>query len=278
MSRIEKKAYNPDMSQEERMDYLINALCEEKPEYQNLKTEKEERRRILRSLMNVRMPKSASLEFLQVQDDFLKQEAALKGIVTLDDIPTIAKQYNALGGDADRISIWQGDITRLGVDGIVNAANAQMLGCFYPCHGCIDNAIHSSAGIELREECFRIMTVQGYEEPTGQAKITKGYNLPCKYILHTVGPIIQGLVTEKDSMLLQSCYESCLKMAEENKLQSIAFCCISTGEFRFPNDTAAQIAVRTVKEYLKNSSLKRVIFNVFKDCDLKEYIANLTGV
>ena len=170
----------------------------------------------------------------------------------------------------DKMSLWRGDITRLSVDAIVNAANSQLLGCFVPCHGCIDNVIHSAAGVELRNECAQIMERQGHEEPTGKAKITKGYNLPAKHVIHTVGPIVGMEVTEKQKEELKSCYVSCLKLAEKNGLKSIAFCCISTGEFHFPNKLAAQIAVETVDRYLSGSKLERVIFNVFKEED--EYI------
>ena len=168
--------------------------------------------------------------------------------------------------------MWQGDITRLSVDAIVNAANSAMLGCFVPCHGCIDNAIHSAAGVELRLECYRIMEKQKTEEPTGKAKITKAYNLPCRYVLHTVGPIIYGDVTEKDCDLLSECYRSCLELAAAYQLKTIAFCCISTGEFHFPNEKAAAIAIQTVQDYQrKNQNGLEVVFNVFKDSDYQIY-------
>lgn len=257
--------------QEERMDYLIRELRGESLLYRGLETAPGDRRKMLRSLMNVRMPGPVSREFLEVQDAFLQQEAREKGIVCAEDIPTIQEAYGAEGKFAGRIAIWQGDITRLKADAVVNAANAQMLGCFVPCHGCIDNAIHSAAGIQLREECSRIMAAQGCEEPTGKAKLTDAYNLPSRYVIHTVGPIVREALTQKDCRLLTSCYESCLRLAEEKGLSSIAFCCISTGEFHFPNDRAAKIAVETVKQWLKNSRLEKVIFNVFKDEDLELY-------
>lgn len=157
-------------------------------------------------------------------------------------------------------------------DAIVNAANSQMLGCFCPCHGCIDNAIHTFAGVQLREACAELMQEQGHEEETGKAKITPACNLPCKYVLHTVGPIIRGRLTKRDEELLASCYRSCIELAEENGVTSLAFCCISTGEFHFPNDKAAEIAVQTVKLYKeKTKSNMEVIFNVFKDMDYKIY-------
>ena len=168
--------------------------------------------------------------------------------------------------------LWQGDITTLRCDAIVNAANSKMLGCFCPCHGCIDNAIHTFSGLQLRMACADLMKKQGHEEPTGEAKITPAYNLPCKYVLHTVGPIIQGKLTKRDEDLLASCYRSCLELAEKNQVKSIAFCCISTGEFHFPNERAAQIAVETVKEYKRHTNSKmKVIFNVFKEIDWHIY-------
>ena len=169
------------------------------------------------------------------------------------------------------IYLWQGDITTLAADAIVNAANSQMLGCFVPCHGCIDNAIHTYAGVQLRTECASIMAGQE-AEPTGSAKITKAYNLPCRYVLHTVGPIIYGSVTETDRKLLADCYRSCLELASAYGLRSVAFCCISTGEFHFPNRLAAEIAIKTVGEWQKeNPGQMEVIFNVFKDNDYKIY-------
>lgn len=202
---------------------------------------------------------------------FLKQEAQDKGIVALESIKTVGEAYGSACSCADKLSVWQGDITRLKADAIVNAGNSQLLGCFVPCHGCIDNAIHSAAGVQLREECAGLMKQQGHEEQTGGAKITKAYNLPCSYIIHTVGPIVGSALREQDCKMLRSCYESCLALAEEKGLKTIAFCCISTGEFHFPNDRAARIAVETVAEWMSHSSLSRVIFNVFKDLDLKLY-------
>jgi len=162
-------------------------------------------------------------------------------------------------------------ITTLKVDAIVNAANSGMTGCYCPLHGCIDNAIHTYAGVQLRLECFEIMKRQGYQEPTGQAKITGSYNLPSKYIIHTVGPIVSGKVTKKDCELLASCYRSCLEVADQNGVKSISFCCISTGEFHFPNETAAEIAVEVVSKFLATHAPMQVVFNVFKDTDFKVY-------
>lgn len=264
------------MSKLEKIEFLIDELIKERDEFKEIKIPKnyEDKRKILRSLMNVREPGEISKEFLKVQDEFLKEERNEKGVVKLSELPTINEMF--LGSKnryKDRIILWKGDITRLEVDAIVNAANNQMLGCFIPCHRCIDNTIHSSAGIQLREECYKFMKRQGYLEKTGEAKITEGYNLPSKYILHTVGPIVTGDLTDKLCRDLQSCYQSCLELAEKNKLESIAFCCISTGEFNFPNKKAAEIAVETVYRYLdnSNSNIKRVIFNVFKEEDFRIY-------
>ena len=172
----------------------------------------------------------------------------------------------------DGIYLWQGDITTLRCDAIVNAANSGLTGCYQPCHNCIDNCIHTYAGIQLRNACSDIMEKQGYEEPMGKAKITPAFNLPCKYVLHTVGPIVQGHLTKEHEELLASCYRSCLKLADENGVKSVAFCCISTGVFMFPNERAAEIAVQTVRDYRreKNSGIE-VIFNVWKDVDYEIY-------
>ncbi len=262
------------MTREQRVRSLINYLKKENDGYASIMepVNYHEKRNLLRSLMNVRWPGEASPEYLKLQDELLKEELKKKGIVRLKDIPVVEDEYSCSGiKNADRISIWQGDITRLSVDAIVNAANSQMLGCFVPCHGCIDNAIHSAAGIQLRNECAEIMDRQGHEEPTGKAKITKGYNLPAKHVIHTVGPIVGISVTEKQREQLQSCYLSSMILAEKERLWSIAFCCISTGEFHFPNKLAAQIAVETVDRYLSKSRLERVVFNVFKDEDLNIY-------
>ncbi|MBQ4421083.1 MAG: protein-ADP-ribose hydrolase [Bacteroidales bacterium] len=253
----------------DRLDYLIEYLLKEQNRYKNVKipTEIKGKRKLFRALCNIRMPKPVKdSDFIRLQDEELQEQLKEKGIVDLQDIDIVFPRDS-------RILLWQGDITRLKVDAIVNAANSQMLGCFAPLHACIDNAIHSAAGIQLREECYQLMQQQGYDEPTGKAKITKGYNLPSKYVIHTVGPIIY---TEEPSLeeenLLRDCYESCLKLALEKNLKSIAFCCISTGEFHFPNDKAAEIAFKTVRDFLERThSELKVIFNVFKDKDLNIY-------
>lgn len=252
------------MTQDERLDYLLRYLLTERKEYADIQLPDgmAEKHHLLRSLMNVRPPVPASAEFLAVQDAYLQARLAERGVTRLQDM------RSAQPG----LYLWQGDITTLAVDAIVNAANSQMLGCFVPSHGCIDNAIHTYAGVQLRLECARVMSAQKEEEPTGGAKITKAYNLPCHYVLHTVGPIVYGRVTKTDRELLASCYRSCLDLAAENGLHSVAFCCISTGEFHFPNELAAQIAIQTVTDWQKqNANQMEVIFNVFKDSDYKIY-------
>ena len=251
------------MTQKERRLFLIRALLEEEPRWasRGIPQGEEEQKHLLRALFNIRMPRPVSEEFLQVQDAYLQEETRHKGITTLDQLEPVE----------DGIYLWQGDITTLSCGAIVNAANSQMLGCFVPCHGCIDNAIHTYAGVQLRLECARLMAGQE-EEPTGRAKITKAYNLPCRYVLHTVGPIICGAVTQADRELLASCYRTCLELAEASGLHSVAFCCISTGEFHFPNELAAKIAIQTVAEWQRQNPDKiKVIFNVFKDRDYEIY-------
>ena len=249
-----------------RLDFLIDYLLKEDSQYSEMQVPSDlhGKRDLFRALCNVRWPKPVSEEFLRLQDEELQAQLQEKGVVELPDVP---------------MQIWQGDITRLKVDAIVNAANSQMLGCFHPLHKCIDNAIHSAAGVQLREECHRLMLQQGREEPTGQAKITKAYNLPCKYVIHTVGPIIpNGIPTEFQKEQLASCYRNIMTCADENNLESVAFCCISTGEFRFPNQLAVEIAVKTVSDFFvehPESSVKQVVFNVFKDVDKRIYEGRL---
>ena len=255
-----------------RIDILIRYLIDEDLQYAEMRIPEDlqGKRDLFRALRNVREPRPVSEEFLRLQDEELQEQLEEKGIVDSSDIGEFS-----IFNSPFSISLWQGDITRLRVDVIVNAANSQMLGCFHPLHKCIDNAIHSAAGVQLREECHRLMLQQGHEEPTGQAKITKAYNLPCKYVIHTVGPIIpNGIPTEFQKEQLASCYRSIMACADENHLESIAFCCISTGEFRFPNQLAAEIAVQTIKDYLAthyDSSIKQLVFNVFKDVDKEIY-------
>lgn len=252
------------MNQTERRLFLIKNLISEQEQYQSITIPEDEtgQKRLLRALFNVRMPITASDDFLKIQDAYWQEETKRKGITEFSDF-----QPNEQG-----LYLWQGDITTLRCGAIVNAANSQMLGCFCPNHGCIDNMIHTYAGVQLRLECAKIMKRQSFDEPTGTAKITPAFNLPCSYVIHTVGPIIQGPLTKKDQKLLASCYRSCLELADKNNLKSIAFCCISTGEFHFPNDKAAEIAIKTVKEYRQQTHTNmEVIFNVFKDDDYKIY-------
>ena len=252
------------MEQAEKRKYLIKKLLAEQPGYKDMEIPKEaeEQKRLLRSLFNVRMPGKIGEDFLQLQDEYLQEATKEKGITDLNDLQPIQ----------DGIYLWQGDITTLRCDAIVNAANSGMTGCYQPCHNCIDNIIHSKAGLSLRFKCNCIMRAQGHEEPTGKAKITPAYNLPCKYVIHTVGPIVQGSLTKRHEELLASCYRSCLDIAEENNVESIAMCCISTGVFMFPNQRAAEIAVDTVKAWLaETGSQMKVVFNVYKDLDLEIY-------
>lgn len=254
------------MTHDEQRLFLIKELLAEMPQYGDavIPRDEEGQKRLLRSLMNVRPAWPIDSRFLEVQDEYLSREAEQKGVVDGGKLPAIP--WN------ERLVLWQGDITALKVDAIVNAANSALLGCFVPCHSCVDNIIHSVSGVQLRIKCNEIMTVQGYEEPTGHAKITPAYNLPSGYVLHTVGPIVSGPLTELHCRQLEDCYRNCLELAVQNHLESIAFCCISTGEFHFPGDRAAEIAVRTVTDFLeKDVQLKRVIFNVFKNEDYKIY-------
>lgn len=254
------------MTQDERRQYLIEYLLKEEIRFRGQKIPKDKKgqENLLRSLMNVRVPKPVSEEFVRIQDEYLIERNKERGITDVADLKSVTSD--------SRLYIWQGDITTLKCDAVVNACNSQMLGCFSPMHACIDNFIHTYAGVELRLEMNEIMTKQGHDEETGKAKITSGYNLPAKYILHTVGPIIQWGVTKEDEELLASCYRECLKLAADTGVESIAFCCLSTGVFRFPQLRAAEIAIATVKTVLDNDDrIKKVVFNVFKDEDLKIY-------
>lgn len=262
---------NKELTQEERLDFLLKEFKSESDEYKNLESPKnvEGKRRILRSLMNVRMPKKMVDDVVAVQDDYLKQRSIDKGIVELSDIPVIN----------NGISIWQGDITRLAVDAIVNAANSKMLGCFIPMHTCIDNCIHTFAGIQLREECnkqmnqLKIKNGKDYEQPTAVPMLTDAYNLPSKKVIHIVGPVVHNRLTQKNEKDLADCYWNTLNMCLDHGLKSVAFCCISTGVFNFPNERAAMIAVQTVQRWLEEytGQMERVIFNVFKDEDKNIY-------
>ena len=254
------------MTQQERLRYLVEGLVAEYKEKHNehidIPMNEAEQFNLFRALCNIRPAGSMPAEWMKVQDEYLNVLVHEKGIVTINDMEERAPQ----------IYLWQGDITRLSVDAIVNAANNQLLGCFAPNHRCIDNAIHTFAGIELRMACSRMIEYMDMPEKTGVARKTYGFNLPAKHVIHTVGPIIYDSLTDIEREQLASCYRSCLELAHAYSLQSIAFCCISTGEFRFPNEEAAQIAIDTVRTYLKETNSKiQVVFNVFKDIDYDIY-------
>ena len=272
---------NKRSNQEERLDFLVEAFKADSGEYRDIPTPQDTlgKQRFLRSLMNIRMPRYMPDEVLRVQDAYLSERAREKMPVAPSEIPTVGSAYGVSLPCAEKISLWQGDITRLAADAIVNAANGQMLGCFVPMHTCIDNCIHTYAGIQLRAECFRQMNQlkarygSDYEQPTAVPILTDGYNLPAKKIIHIVGPIVSGRLTPALERDLASCYTNTLAMCTENGLRSAAFCCISTGVFRFPADRAAQIAVKTVTEWLEKhgEEMNRVIFNVFTDKDRELY-------
>ena len=262
-------------TQDERLDQLISDFKAETVEYRNMPVpdDREGKRRILRSLMNVRMPRKTAERTLLIQDEYLTERAAERGVVQLEDIPTLAEAYGIELPFADKLSLWQGDITRLAVDAIVNAANSQMLGCFIPMHSCIDNCIHSFAGVQLRAECkekmdeLRARYGSDYEQPTAVPMLTDAYNLPAKKVIHIVGPIVEGRLTEEHKRQLAACYRNTLELCAANSLRTVAFCCISTGVFHFPAERAAEIAVQTVTEWLSGrpGAMDRVIFNVFSD-------------
>lgn len=253
------------MTQDERLIFLLRDLLAERKEYEDIPVPDSlsEKRRLLRSLMNVRPPVPVREDFLRVQDAYLVDRLAERGVTRLKDLTPVRPG----------LYLWQGDITTLAVDAIVNAANSQMLGCFVPLPPAaltMPSTLTQACSCCLA--CAEIMRAQGHEEPTGQAKITPAYNLPCQYVLHTVGPIIHSSLTKQDEKLLSSCYRSCLEVAEENGVRSIAFCCISTGEFHFPNQRAAEIAVETVRAYRQETQSRiEVIFNVFQEIDLHIY-------
>lgn len=245
-----------------KLDYLINYLLSERQDIKTITIPESEQDKfnLYRSLVNIRPAAIADVGFLETEDSFLKELTEQKGVTDIKDLTPIENS----------IYLWQGDITTLKCGAIVNAANSGMTGCYQPCHSCIDNCIHTFAGIRLRYKCSQIMEKQGYEEPTDKAKITPAYNLPCDFVLHTVGPIVSGKLTNIHKKLLKSSYQSCLELAMQNNIKSIAFCCISTGVFGFPQKEAAEIAVNTVREFLKTHKIE-VIFNVFKDTDYQTY-------
>ena len=249
------------MTQEQRLDFLLPILAHEQGRPCPQPATLAEKAQCFRALCNVRPPAPADEDFLRLQDAYLSQAIQEKGVTP----------FAALSPLAEQMYLWRGDITTLQVDAIVNAANAQMRGCFVPCHGCIDNAIHTFAGVQLRLACDALMQTLGRPARTGEAFLTPAFNLPSRYVLHTVGPVVDGPLTDVHRRQLASCYRACLSLAREQGLTSVAFCCISTGEFHFPNKLAAQIAVETVDRYLSSSKLERVIFNVFKEEDYNIY-------
>lgn len=260
-----------EMTQDERLDYLLNYFLNESDSYKDMKVPNNRKAKevAIRSLMNVRMPKALPEEVQEVQDAYLQEKIRENGIVTLSEIPVIR----------DGLSIWQGDITRLAVDAIVNAANSELLGCFVPMHTCIDNCIHTFAGTQLRLDCFEKMTDlrekygEAYVQPTAVPLLTDAYNLPAKKVIHIVGPIVGERLTSDHVEALKVCYVNALDLCKENKLKSLAFCCLSTGVFNFPQEEAAKIAIKTVDNRLKENPgvMERVIFNVFLDQDKKYY-------
>ena len=278
-----------EMTQKERRLYLISELLKEDkgragfnlglvPGNEGgfvIPDDEKSQRDILRALMNIRGPYSISEDFLGIQDEYLQQVNKERGITDIADLSPVREaggfdRLNHLG----QLYLWQGDITTLKVDAIVNAANSALLGCFAPFHICIDNCIHTFAGIQLRLACNELMQKQGHEEGTGLCKITPAFNLPSRYVLHTVGPIIYTSVGKREKILLANCYKNCLETASQNQLESVAFCCISTGVFSFPQELAARIAVEMVEQWLAenpDSSVKKVVFNVFGNKDLEIY-------
>ena len=287
------------MNQNERLDYLAEQFAKDYDETVRRTASPYERAsmqyrkleipvdaagkwRLLRSLMNVRMPGKLPSSVLEVQDAYLKERILENGIVQIADLPTAADQGSS-HPHAEHISVWQGDITRLAADAIVNAANSQMLGCFVPMHSCIDNCIHTFAGVQLRAECSRKMNElrakfgPEYEQPTAVPLLTDGYNLPAKKVVHIVGPIVSGRLTKALEEDLADCYRSTLDLCLENEIKSVAFCCISTGVFHFPNRRAAEIAVQTVTDWMDQhpGQMERIIFNVFKEEDKIYYEAEI---
>jgi len=265
------------MTDEQVLDALLQELLAESEETQKMQVPVDYagKRNLLRALMNIRPPRPVGAGVLAMQDQILSSEREAKTLTDPYSLPTLKDEFEQFDFPlSERLVLWKGDITSLKAGAIVNAANSKLLGCFHPLHKCIDNVIHSAAGMQLRLECHEIMEKQGYDEPVGQAKITGAYNLPCKYVLHTVGPMIEGEVTDQDVSLLKSCYTACLDLARDHlDIRSLAFCCISTGVFRFPKPLAARVAVSSVCQWLQETpgSIDRVIFNVFTQDDYDEY-------
>lgn len=273
------------MADERRLNELLKAFIQESPEYRNVTMPESlnGRRDMLRSLMNVRKPGPLSPEVSRIQNMYLRERSQEKMPVMPQEMPSVKEDFGVEIPYGEKISVWKGDITRIAADAVVNAANNQMLGCFIPMHSCIDNQIHTYAGTELRLECAEIMEnyrrIYGrdYVQPTGKPIITGGYNLPCKHVIHVAGPIVGGKLQKSDEDLLADCYRNVLDLCLENNLRSVAFCCISTGVFHFPNQRAAEIAVETVMNWIEKHphGIDKVIFNVFKDEDNEIYIKTL---
>lgn len=247
------------MKERDTLDRLIEMLCAERGEEAPVLPD-ERKADFFRALCNVRPPLPVSEEFLRLQDEYLSACVEERGVVDVDTL-----DYR--GG----IALWRGDITRLNADAVVNACNSALLGCFSPLHGCIDNIIHSRAGVQLRLECNDIM--HGGEEPNGRVRVTGAYNLPCKHVFHTVGPVVRGKVSARDEKDLASCYVSCMDEAARMGLNTIAFCCISTGVFGYPKAEACRVAVRTVRERIAalGAAAPKVIFDVFTEEDEDVY-------
>lgn len=260
----------------EKLDFLIDYLLKENKEIkiEKLPENEDEKKKLYRSLCNIREAKPIDEKYIKIENEFLQEELKKKNVTKVDDIETI-KESNLQ--NKDKICLWQGDITKLEIDSIVNAANSQGLGCFIPCHKCIDNQINTFAGVGLRLECNEIMKEKDYNLKTGEAIITKGYNLPSKYVIHTVGPIIYNQVTKEKENLLALCYINSLKLAIENNIKTIAFPCISTGEFCFPKDLASKIAIKTVNNFLNEykNSFDKIVFNVYSKEDYEIYERNI---
>ena len=254
------------MTHTEQRIWLIQYLLNERRDAAGVEIPEDEhgQKDLLRGLMNIRMPDPISDEFLKIQDEYLTAENLSEGLVRIEDLTPIQADK--------RIYIWQGDMSRLAIDAVTLPANSGFTGCYQWLHSCLDNILGSKAGVELRLFTNKLITEQGYPEPTGQAKITPGFNLPSKFIIHTVGPIVQGRLTKENERMLASCYRSILELADQKDIRTLALCCISTGVFMFPNQRAAEIAVETVRKYLAGSGSQiKVIFNVFKDIDLMFY-------
>lgn len=260
----------------EKLDFLIDYLLKENKEIKlkDMPKTSEEKANLWRALCNIRNAKPISAEYLKVQDEYLQERLEETQLTNVENIKSIKETYSKTNlENANKICLWQGDITKLKIDAIVNAANSQGLGCFQPLHNCIDNQIQTFSGIQMRLECDKYMKKIGYNLPTGKAFITNGYNLPSKYVIHTVGPIINFEVSNEDKKLLKDCYINSLKIASEKGLKTIAFPCISTGIFRFPKELAVMCAFQGINEFLRDNknSLEKIIFNVYGEEDFDIY-------